>query len=422
MRQIVVVGAGPAGLVAARRLAAAGADVRVLEARSTVGGRVRSRQQDGFTLDRGFQVLQTGYPAVRQELDLLGLDLRRFAPGAVLARPGHRSVLADPLRDSTGLIGSVRNREVTTADKVRVLELRARLAGTNGEHVFERPDTTISAYLYRQGFSEAFVERFAAPFYGGITLDRSLTTSKRVFEYTFGALATGATALPARGMGAITAQLATSAAEAGVDITRGTRVSDVHADEHGATIETSTESITADAVVVATDPPTAAELTGIGAIPTEGRGCTTQYYALPQSVAPTGKRLMLNIADDAPNHIAPLSQVAPEYADGERALLSATFLGESTADADTLAEHTRRTLAAWYHDRQFDSLEVLATDRIAFAQFDQPPGVHDTLPAVDAPSGRCYLAGDYTRWSSLQGALASGQDAAAAVRETGALG
>ena len=41
---VVVVGAGLAGLCAARELGRAGATVRVLEARDRVGGRVLSRQ------------------------------------------------------------------------------------------------------------------------------------------------------------------------------------------------------------------------------------------------------------------------------------------------------------------------------------------------------------------------------------------
>jgi len=55
-----VVGGGLSGLVAAARLADAGADVTLLERRPEVGGRVRTETVDGFTLDRGFQVLFTG--------------------------------------------------------------------------------------------------------------------------------------------------------------------------------------------------------------------------------------------------------------------------------------------------------------------------------------------------------------------------
>ncbi|MFC6737593.1 FAD-dependent oxidoreductase, partial [Halolamina salina] len=59
--------------------------------------------------------------------------------------------------------------------------------------------------------------------------------------------------------------------------------------------------------------------------------------------------------------------------------------------------------------------ELLATDRIPFAQFAQPPGAHARLPDADDPAGPVFLAGDYTRWSSIQGALESGTRAADAI-------
>ena len=59
---VVVVGAGLAGLACATTLLRAGLDVVVVEASDAVGGRVRTDVVDGFRLDRGFQVLNTGYP------------------------------------------------------------------------------------------------------------------------------------------------------------------------------------------------------------------------------------------------------------------------------------------------------------------------------------------------------------------------
>lgn len=66
---VVVAGGGLAGLVAARHLAEDGFDVTLFEREPEVGGRVRSAHDDGFTFDRGFQVLFTSYPAARRELD-----------------------------------------------------------------------------------------------------------------------------------------------------------------------------------------------------------------------------------------------------------------------------------------------------------------------------------------------------------------
>ena len=415
-RSVVVAGGGVAGLVAARQLAEAGLDVTVYEQRETVGGRVRSRRRKGYLLDRGFQVLLTGYPAVRRELDLEALDLRAFKPGAVIARPGRRSVLSDPLRDPTAAVDSLTNSEVTTTDKLRTLALRQDLSTRTYGALLERPDRSIRAWLREWGFSERYLSNFVAPFYGGITLDRSLRTSKRVFEYTFKALSRGRTAVPAGGMGEISRQLADAAEAAGATIETGEAVTELTSKRRHAVVDTDTDRRAVDAVVVATPPRVAARLTGVDAIPTEGIGCVTQHYRLSGPPLETGKRILLNAGDTAPNTIVPISEVAPEYAGDDR-LVNATFLGDDPVgkSAEELAATTRETLEAWYPDRAFDGLEPLATDRIEFAQFAQPPGVHDSLPDVRDGGRRIYLAGEYTEWSSIQGAMKSGREAANAV-------
>jgi phytoene dehydrogenase-like protein len=418
MTDVAVVGGGLAGLVAARTLADRGQDVTVFERRDEVGGRVRTREVDGFTLDRGFQVMFTAYPAVQRELDLDALDLGTFTPGATLARPGERSTLSDPLRDPSALSASLFNREVSTLDKLRVLGLRRELTGQSVDTALRNDTQTIEEYLADEGFSERFRRNFAAPFYGGITLDRSLSTSRAIFEYTFKMLSEGKTAIPADGMGAIPAQLADFARKAGATIETERRVTAVAADGDGATVETASETVDADAAIVATDPPTAKELTGVASVPTDGHGCVTQHFALPTTQRlDTGSRLLLNAADARPNTVAPMSAAAPAHAPEDMQLLSATFLGKQDADDGTLAAEVRDALASWYPENQFSNLELLATDRIDFAQFVQPPGFRASLPDVDAPEGAVYLAGDYTRWSSIQGAMASGRDAALAVEK-----
>ncbi len=416
-RSVVVVGGGLAGLVAARHLADGGADVTVYEQRETVGGRVRSREHRGFRLDRGFQVLLTGYPAVQRELDLAALELRYFNPGAVLARPGQRSVLSDPLRDPLATFETITNSEVSFSDKLRTLALRRDLAGRPFETLFSRSDSSIREYLREWGFSERYLSNFIAPFYGGITLDRSLGTSKRVFEYTFKALSEGRTAVPSEGMGAITRQLAERAEQAGAEIVTGEAVTELKRKRRHATVITDDDRRAVDAVVVATQPTVAARLTGNEDIPTDAVGCVTQYYRLDGPPLDTGNRLLLNAGDTTPNTIVPLSEVAPEYAAGDEQLLNATFLGKDVFEtsSEQLAARTHKTLEAWYPERSFESLSRLETDRIQFAQFAQPPGTHDSLPDVRDGGRRTYLAGEYTEWSSIQGAIKSGRTAAEAV-------
>lgn len=414
---VVVVGGGLAGLVAARRLAAADTEVELFERDGRVGGRVRSREVEGFTLDRGFQVLFTGYPAARRELDLDALDLRAFAPGATVAKPNHRSTLSDPRGDPGAAVPTLLNRDVTLRDKLRLFRLRGDLRERSVEEILSGEETTIREYLDDRGFSSGFVERFAEPFYGGITLDRSLSTSSRIFEYTFKMLVEGEAVVPAGGMGAVPEQLRSRAEAAGATLRTGRAVTDLRVDGEKVIVEAGNERVFPDAAVVAADPATAGELTGVET-PTDARGCVTVHCSLPNRQAlDTGSRILLNAAEARPNTVAPMSAAAPEYAPEGRQLLSATFLGEQEAGDDALGAEVRSALEAWYPENSFADLEVLAVDRVEFAQFAQPPGFQASLPAVDAPDGPVFLAGDYTRWSSIQGALESGRRAADAVLE-----
>jgi len=73
----IVVGAGLAGLTAARHIQSAGLSVLLIEASDRPGGRVKSDQIDGYTLDHGFQVINRGYPNIKRTGILKSL---RFTP------------------------------------------------------------------------------------------------------------------------------------------------------------------------------------------------------------------------------------------------------------------------------------------------------------------------------------------------------
>ena len=432
MTDVAVVGGGLAGLVAARRLAEAGARVELFERRDEFGGRVRTTHDGDYTFDRGFQVLFTSYPAAKRELDLDRLDLRHFPPGAIICRPGRRSTLSDPLRDPGAAVETILNRDVRLGDKLRLFRLQRELAGRSEREVFAGEDGTaaggareersIREFLADYGFSTALVERFAEPFYGGVTLDRSLSSSAAVFRYTFKCLSAGAIAVPAAGMGAIPEQLAARAERTDATLHAGQTVTGVEPD--GPDARTDGVALTLDGVagtrrfdacVVATDPRTASDLTGVRT-PEATRGCTTGYYSLPADKdLRTGGRILLNAADQRPNEVVPVSAVAPEYAPDDRQLLSATWLGVEDATDAELTEELRAALADWYPEHRFDDLRHEHTDRVPFAQFAQPPGFRDDLPDIDAPDGPVYLAGDYTSWSSIHAALDSGARATEAV-------
>ncbi len=79
----IVIGAGPAGLAAASHLAAAGADVTVLEGHASPGGRASSEPLGPLRVNRGPHALYQG-GAARRELDALGIRLPSWNPVAPL--------------------------------------------------------------------------------------------------------------------------------------------------------------------------------------------------------------------------------------------------------------------------------------------------------------------------------------------------
>ncbi len=80
MKNVIVIGAGLAGLSAARELTSAGVKVTVLESGSTAGGRVTSDHIDGYICDRGFQVINARYPHVKATGLIEKLDFQYINP------------------------------------------------------------------------------------------------------------------------------------------------------------------------------------------------------------------------------------------------------------------------------------------------------------------------------------------------------
>ena len=81
---VIVVGAGIAGLRCAIELQRKGIQTIILDASERVGGRMKTDLHDGFRLDRGFQVLLTAYDECSSVLDYDSLKLGAFEPGALV--------------------------------------------------------------------------------------------------------------------------------------------------------------------------------------------------------------------------------------------------------------------------------------------------------------------------------------------------
>jgi phytoene dehydrogenase-like protein len=417
--RVIVVGAGVAGLVCARTLLRAGAEVTVFEADDSVGGRVRSDVVEGFVLDRGFQVLFTAYPAARRQLDYERLDLRAYEPGAVIAQGAERHILTDPFRDPGSAVPALLTGIVPTADKLRTLRLTQELRAASVEAFRQAKDQTTESFLLRYGFSHRYLDNFIRPFFGGIFLDRSLSTSARSFQFYWKMLSEGDTAVPAGGMGAISMQLAEELARA-ERIRCDARVRELVFSASGtaAGVRLATgETEAAEAIVLATPAPEAARLSGLP-MPAGQLGTMTLYLAGDASLWSGGKIFLHANREPFINNAAMVTNSAPEQAPEGKHLLSLTALGIPPGDDASLYDRAltdlRRMLAG---DRAaLNALETyrpLALYRIPYAQFAQPPGVADTLPENRTSIPGLYFAAEFTGGSSINAALESGEKAAA---------
>ncbi len=419
---VIVIGAGLAGLTCAKHLYEAGQQVLVLETSDAVGGRVRTdMHEDGYRLDRGFQVLFSAYPAAERHLNFERLKMRTFDPGALLVKDGKRYEIADPLREPDRLLAGLFNPLISTADKLRVLRLLRDIAGYSTGDIFAgkgQPggqDETTEAYLRRLGFAEdGFIEHFARPFYGGIFLDRSLETSARMFQFTFKMLASGQTIVPAEGMQRIPEQLA-AALPAG-SIRYHTRVTEVLVEDgkaRGVRLA-SGETLAADVVVVATEARTAEKLTGMS-LPATAVGSICLYFAGSERLYAQRKILLNANGDGLINNAVLLTNIAPTYAPPRKHLLSVTVLDTTEQDDKALAQRCRAELARWFLDADLSGWKFLAAYRIPFSQFAQKPGIFESLPDNRTAVEGMFLAGEYTKSSSIQGAMHSGESAAKAI-------
>ncbi len=415
---IIIIGAGLAGLTCAKLLAEAGRTVLVLEAADQVGGRVRTDyHEDGYRLDRGFQVLFTAYPAAARHLNFDALKQRKFDPGALLVKGKHQYEIADPIREPLHTLNGALNPLISTLDKLRVLRLRMELSSQSTADIFAgklqpgQKDESTEAYLWRSGFSKKFIDNFARPFYGGIFLDRSLQTSARMFQFTFKMLAAGDIIIPAEGIQSIPNQLAAALprgsvrcnARVGEILINGDRVEGVRL--------VNGEKIESDEVVIATSSPVAERFIQ-QPLPANPVSAVCLYFAGDERLYKQRKILLNTDPNAYINNAVLMTNIAPTYAPPRKHLLSVTVLGDRPEDDEEMERRCRAELASWFPEHDLNHWQLLAVYHIPFAQFAQLPGVFDELPDNRTAVTGLYLTGEYTKSSSIQGAMHSGEAAA----------
>ena len=367
----VVIGGGLAGLSAALILQEAGEEVELYEANDGIGGRVRSDYLDGYICDRGFQLINAGYPELKRlgvidEIDFQKSDrtIDVVTPYGVLSIGDPRLHPLQALRSPLGSVG----------EKLSVIKFLA-----------EEPNGAISLRdaLLASGTGN-FYENVLKPFLRGVFLTELENVDSSYGREIIKSFVIGDSGLPSAGVGTLAEAIAA-------------RIENIHLNAPIASLE----QFAGKKIVVATDGATADHLLGLGES-ARYSDSYTWYYSLPKG-AINSKRLRVTSAKSPLVNSIAVSNFAPQYAPADKTLISSTTLAplSDREVADEIGKFwgispTELQLVARYEIR--NSLPIFS------------PGLGGVTSAQVGEG--IYRAGDYLTAGSQNGALLSGRLAA----------
>lgn len=369
-KPVGVIGAGLAGLSAALTLQEAGREVVIYDGSDRVGGRVATDYIDGFTLDRGFQLINAKYRellrlGVVDELDFI------FAPRTIDVCVGEKRIaLGDPRSNPFASLNSA------TGSLLQKLGLIAYLLRTADAAKSVEEELSHLGTLY---------SRVLKPFLSGVFLTSPASVNAVIGKGLIASFISGKPGLPRKGVGALPAALAS-------------RIQNIELNHR---ID-SLSQFDNQQVIVATDLTTAAQLLDIANVP-KLAGSTTWYYEVPQELTGSA-RLLIDGEHRGPvvNSIV-LSNLISTYAPDGKSLLAST-----TLDFASESEVRRHLALMWGAHTGGWSL---------IAKYDIPKSlpifaIGNQSAASSQFSKNIYVAGDYRTAPSQNGALLSGRLAA----------
>jgi len=374
--EVLVVGAGLAGLSAAITLESAGVDVMVIEASDRAGGRIASDVINGFICDRGFQLINAKYPAL-QELDVIKeID---FIPAPRVIEVAIRD-RRHPIGDPRQLPWTVLNKVTgTIPEKLALLRFIVGKAKA-GQSIGEALRNTGTCY-----------DRVLRPFLQGVFLTDPDNVDAIYGHSIIKSFVNGNPGVPRNGVGELPKALAKRVS----NIVYNTRVDRIDL----TSVRTNNGTYTADKIVIATDATTATQLLGLTEVPRMA-GCITWYHAVSQNPSGSGRLVVDGQRRGPIINTVVMSDISANYAPSGQHLVS------TTTELNVTESDVRRHLAVVWgtgtHDWQF------------IAKYEIPAAlpIHNVGRALSQSmkiNEHHFVAGDHRSVPSQQGALFSGR-------------
>ena len=403
---VIIIGAGLTGLTAALRLEKLNINYKILEASSSPGGRVKTDLIEGFKIDRGFQVFFDCYQTPKTLGLLPDLQLQRFDSGAYIGM--HK--IGNPIKLPQLTLSTVTCPYFSTIDKAIIFRLMVQSL-FHTRSLDAKNDRSTMTLLREEGVSQNAIESFFRPFFGGVFLDPTLSTSSKFFDFTFRNFVLGNACLPKDGMQALPNLIASKIPQSKICFT--TTVASLA----GNTITLdSGETLKSDTILVCTDASHAATLLNISTPFISSFKETTCLHFVASKAPFKEKMIYLNpIASDIILHFAPLTNINSSYSPDKRALISVTLNSQTEMNYSNKNERVMMELRNILGN-QVNEWKLLDQKTIKEAHPVQTPGMLTPWNRTHALTQHIFIGGDYTENASIEGAMSAGEKLAEMVR------
>ncbi len=393
---ILIVGAGPAGLSCAIKCNNLGKDYLLIEKSNRVGGRVGSIKEYGYIFDLGFQVYNTAYSLTNSLLNLDQLELKTFKPGASIYNGKSFDIISDPQRDFSKIFTTLFSNITTFSDKLKILTLKQLLINYSIDND-QTTDLTTNKFLHEYGFSKKIIECFFRPFCSGIFLERQLDTSSKFFKYIFSKFNIGLAALPSKGMQMIPENMFKKIEYSSVLF--DTRIKKIHSEKK---IELNNgKTITANKIILTGD-----SCSLVSTKPLKFNSIKTLYFS--SDIKPkNGEYIHLFPNSGIINNIAILTSISDQYSESSDHLISVSIFSKNKSEAD-LIRYVNEKLTEFYGGALSDYRFLKFMD-IKRATIYQKSGYFNENNNMI--SDKIIFAGDHMTNASIEGAVLSGMKA-----------
>ena len=377
--EVLIVGAGLAGINAAITLQAAGVDVQVVESSDRPGGRITSDLIDGFICDRGFQLINSKYPAL-VDLDVIKeIDFIAASRVIEVSLGNDRHALGDPRVAPWTLLDRATG---TMPEKIALLRFLTFTPKKN---------TSVEEALKIMGTTYIRVLR---PFLHGVFLTELSNVDARYGQSIIKSFATGSPGVPRKGV----AELPKALAARITSIRYGVQIDSI---DNGVA-HSSVGDFKAKKIIIATDATTATQLLGLSEV-SRMAGCVTWYHAVDTNPSGSGRLVVDGQSRGPIINTVVISDISSDYAPAGRHLISTTtVLGATESDVRRhLSIMWGTSTHEWQLIAKYEIPAALPIQSVG-RELTQSVKISDTL----------YVVGDHRAVPSQQGALFSGRLAA----------